>query len=138
MSAYGKLADEIAQALIAEGFTVHRYDSASTESIYLRLDWGACNSVRVSGHAGHIHARCRYNIGPYIGTAIETEERYPRFYWPESDVAALVAKCVSDRDARIGWCGANGYRNIVRRKKREAKHAERGFWTLARKVGRRK
>lgn len=132
------LADEIAQALIAEGFSVHRYDSASTESIYLRLDWGACNSVRVSDHPGHLHARCRYNIGPYISEAIETEEEYPRFYWPERDTAALVAKCRADRDARIGWNGEEGYRNIIRKKKREAKRADRGFWTLARKVRRRR
>lgn len=138
MSDLKKLADGIAQGLIAEGFTVHRYDAARTDSVYLRLDYGACNSIRISDHPGHMHVKYRYNIGTWIESRMETEETYPRFYWPAGEADDLVAKCAADRDARIGWSGKGGYEQIVARKKREAKKARAGFWAHARKVRRRK
>lgn len=130
------LADEIAQALVAEGFIVHRYDAMKTDSVYLKLDYGACNSIRVSDHAGYPHLRYRYNIGTWIEAYMETVDTYPRFYWPASQARHLVAKCVADRDARISWSGKGGYQQIIDKKKREARRAKTGFWKHARKVKR--
>lgn len=138
MKRFKRLADEIAQALIAEGFTVHRYDAVTTDSVYLKLDWGACNSIRISDHPGHHHLKYRYNIGTWIGQAMETEDTYPRFYWPADKAAEMVAKCVEDRSARIGWSGTGGYEQIIEKKKREARRATTGFWTHARKVKRKR
>lgn len=136
MSRIKDIAGELARALVAEGFTVHRYDAITTDSVYLKLDYGACNSVRVSDHAGYPHLKYRYNIGTWIEQAMETEDTYPRFYWPADQAAELVAKCVEDRAARIGWSGQGGYEQIIRKKKREARNARSGFWTHARKVKR--
>lgn len=134
MSGLKALADSIAKSLVARGFTVHRYDATRTDSVYLRLDYGACNSIRVGDHPGHQHVKYRYNIGPWIETYMETEDTYPRFYWPESEADELVAKCVADRDTRVSWSGDGGYAQIVERKRKEAKKAKTGFWTHARKV----
>lgn len=133
-----RLADEVSQALVSEGFTVHRYDAQKTDSVYLKLDWGACNSVRISDHPGHPHIRYRYNIGTWIEQPMETEDTYPRFFFPADDVAGLVARCASDRETRIGWSGAGGYEKIAAKKKREAKRSTGGFWSNARKVKRRR
>ena len=46
------LADYIAKRLISEGFTVQRYNAYTTNSIYLKLDYGVCNSIRISDHPG--------------------------------------------------------------------------------------
>ena len=138
MKRFKRLADEIAQALIAEGFTVHRYDAAKTDSVYLKLDYGACNSVRISDHAGYPHLKYRYNIGTWIGQAMETEDTYPRFYWPADQAAEMVAKIKADREARIEWSGAGGYEKIIEKKKRDARRATTGFWTHARKVKRKR
>lgn len=129
-----RLAGGIAKALAREGFTVHRYDAETTDSVYLRLDWGACNTIRVSDHPGYAHAGNRYNIGPWIEMPMRTEEKYPRFYWPEDRSAALIAKCIADRDARIGWSGRGGYDAIVAKKRREARKSRSKFWERARKV----
>lgn len=138
MKRFKRLADEIAQALIAEGFTVHRYDAMKTDSVYLKLDYGACNSIRISDHAGYPHLKYRYNIGTWIQQPMETEDTYPRFYWRADQASDLVAKCVADRDARIGWSGVGGYEQIIEKKKREARRARTGFWTHARKVKRKR
>lgn len=137
MNPTGRLAGDIAQALVAEGFTVHRYDAMKTDSVYLKLDYGACNSIRVSDHPGYPHLKYRYNIGSWIESYAEVEDRYPRFFWPMGSADELVARCVADRANRLDWCGELGYREIVDRKKREARRARTGFWTHARKVKRR-
>ena len=41
------LADSIANRLAREGFIVQRYDAKTTDSIYLKLDYGVCNSIRI-------------------------------------------------------------------------------------------
>ena len=46
------LADSLSERFLAEGFTVHRYDAYSTSSVYLKLDCGMCNSIRISDHRG--------------------------------------------------------------------------------------
>ena len=46
------LADYIANRLISEGFIVQRYNAYTTNSIYLKLDYGVCNSIRISDHPG--------------------------------------------------------------------------------------
>lgn len=134
MSDLKRLAGDVAQRLVASGFTVHRYDSATTDSVYLKLDYGACNSVRISDHAGFPHLKYRYNIGTWISHPMEVEDTYPLFYWPADQVAEMVAKCMADRDARIEWSGRGGYEEIIGKKKREARRAKSGFWANARKV----
>ena len=134
MKRFKRMADEVAQALIAEGFTVHRYDAVKTESVYLKLDYGACNSIRISDHPGYPHLKYRYNIGTWIERQMETEDTYPRFYWPADQAGEMVARCVADREARKEWSGKGGYGQIVAKKKREARAAKTGFWAHARKV----
>ena len=60
------LADFITGQLIREGFVVQRYDSCTSDSIYLKLDYGVCNSIRISDHQGKKHLKYRYNIGPFV------------------------------------------------------------------------
>lgn len=47
-----ELADYLCKRLIAEGFAVQRYDAYKTDSIYLKLDFGVCNSIWISDHLG--------------------------------------------------------------------------------------
>lgn len=137
MKPFKSLADDISKRLVAEGFTVHRYDAVSTDSVYLKLDWGACNGIRVSGHPGLQHAKHRYNIGTWISIPVEVEDPLLRFFWPVECVPEMIERVVADRAARIGWIGEAGYEASVERKRREARKAKKGFWTHARKVKRR-
>ena len=77
------LADSLSERFLAEGFTVHRYDAYSTSSVYLKLDCGMCNSIRISDHRGKKHLAYRYNIGPWIKKRWHDHDgRYPRHYYP--------------------------------------------------------
>ncbi|MBQ3328458.1 MAG: hypothetical protein IJG88_00725 [Eggerthellaceae bacterium] len=134
MSGFKRISDDIARRLLAEGFTVHRYDAVKTDSVYLKLDWGACNSIRVGSHPSLPHAKHKYNIGTWICVTMEVEDPLLRFFWPVECVPDLVERAVADREARIGLDGEAGYEDSIRRKRREARRAKSGFWAHARRV----
>lgn len=55
------LADYICNALAGK-MIIHRYDAFSTNSVYLKFDYGVANSLRISDHAGYGYLSYRYNI----------------------------------------------------------------------------
>lgn len=131
------LADDLARRFVAKGFTVHRYDAYSTDSVYLKLDWGACNSVRISDHTGKKHLKYRYNIGSWIkeGRHEGVNGKYPRHYYQAKHADRLVKRAVADREERIEKRGEDGYRSLVDLGREQAASARSGFWPQARKVG---
>lgn len=42
--------------------TIHRYDAYSTNSVYLKFDYGLGNSLRISDHHGKERLNYRFNI----------------------------------------------------------------------------
>lgn len=57
-----EIADYVCRQLSEQGFIIHRYEAFSTCSIYLKLDYGACNSIRISDHRGYAHLSYKYCI----------------------------------------------------------------------------
>ena len=49
------IADYIVDSLLTYGFTIQRYNAYKTSSVYLKLDFGVCNSIRISDHDGKEH-----------------------------------------------------------------------------------
>ena len=57
--------DDVAAAVIKRligKVVIHRLDAYSTNSIYLKFDYGIVNSLRISDHEGKKHLSYRYNI----------------------------------------------------------------------------
>ena len=42
-----QIAKVLVQKLLDMGFTVHRYNAVTTNSIYLKLDYGVCCGIRI-------------------------------------------------------------------------------------------
>lgn len=62
---------------------IHRYDAYSTNSVYLKFDYGLGNSLRLSDHTGKAGLNYRFNIITTLKSlGIETSGEYPRFYYP--------------------------------------------------------
>ena len=57
-----KIADDISRSLLEEGFDILRYDSYSSNSVYLKIDFGVCHTIRISDHPGKKHLHYRYNV----------------------------------------------------------------------------
>lgn len=57
---------------------IHRYDAYSTNSVYLKFDYGLGNSLRLSDHTGKAGLNYRFNIITTLKSlGIETSGEYP-------------------------------------------------------------
>lgn len=125
-------ADEIVDILKGKGFVIQRYDSYSTDSVYLKLDYGVCNSIRISDHEGKKHLCYRYNL--LFGCQDNIiEERYIRYYFNENNVTGLINQILFDKTIKLKKYGKQLYRNYMTKNKHEHKN-DNGFWKDAKLV----
>lgn len=123
---FADLADEIQRALLERGFTVHRYDAYSSSSVYLKLDYGACGSIRVGDHKGYRHLHYMWNIGTWIERQRhENHKVKPRHFYPVADAGAMVDAICALRDRRVA---AKDYGRRVEIGRRCMRSARSGFW----------
>lgn len=61
-----EVADKIVGLCAERGIIVHRYDAASTQSIYLRFDNGVLGSLRISDHPSKSKFKHKYEMAPTI------------------------------------------------------------------------
>lgn len=128
-----QVADTLCRRLLSAGFIVHRYDAYSTNSIYLKLDCGVCNSIRISDHTGKGYLKYRYNIESDIRKKQKTQDTFPRYYYPISDSNALIEQILRDRAEKQKKYRKSNYQTYV--KENEQKHKkDAGFWSQARRV----
>lgn len=128
-----RLADIIIFRLHSEGIHILRYDAYSTNSIYLKLDYGVCNSIRISDHKGKKHLKYRYNIGTDINNKHTTDDGYQRYFYPADRYEDLLKDIIDDRNWKIKKYGNEGYRSYMR-DNIATKADTRGFWQEARIV----
>lgn len=85
---------------------IHRYDAYSTNSVYLKFDYGLGNSLRLSDHTGKAGLNYRFNIITTLKSlGIETSGEYPRFYYPPDMVDKAIADImegVTEKRGRYG------------------------------------
>lgn len=121
-----ELADEIQVELVKRGFTVHRYDAFTSKSVYLKLDYGACGSIRISDHRGYKHLHYMWNIGTWIERQRHENHRVkPRHFYPVADAGAMVEAICALRESRIA---ADDYERRVEIGKHYKSTARSGFW----------
>lgn len=128
-----EIADTIVNALKDKGFTIQRYDAYSTDSVYLKLDYGVCNSIRISDHKGKKHLCYRYNL--IVGCEDNIiEERYIRYYFNEKNITGLLCQILFDKQCKIQKYGKVAYKNFMIRNKMEHNKDKDGFWSHAKLV----
>lgn len=59
---HGKAINNFVQEMFSQGITVQFYRAITTNSFYIKLDYGLLNSVRFSDHDGKKHLKYRYNV----------------------------------------------------------------------------
>lgn len=132
-AALNEFATKLANRLLEEGFIVHRYDAYSTNSIYLKLDYGVCNSIRISDHVGKGYLKYRYNIGTDVKKTETKQDKFPRHYYPIQECDAMVEKILEDRASKQKRYGKTKYEIYMAENKKT--HAnDKGFWSKSRRV----
>lgn len=127
--------DEVASAVIEKlrgKVIIHRYDAYSTNSVYLKFDYGIANSLRISDHPGKRYLKYRYNI---ITTQKSKKSKrdcgYERiFYGPEmvNAVCRDILAAKEEKEKRY-----RDYYGLVEQKKAQIFH-EKGFWQQAKEI----
>lgn len=129
-----KLARKIQNKLLDEGFIIHRYDSFSSNSIYLKLNYGFAHSIRISDHKGKSHLDYRYNVLLNIEkhvTKRTAKGRNMYFYGP-SCYADMVRFIIHTKKLLIEKYGDRWYNFQV--EKYSMNTSTTGFWSNAYRV----
>lgn len=135
MNSCRQIADEIQEKLLNMGFTVHRLDAFTTNSVYLKVDCGVCHSIRVSDHRVKKHLKYRYNIGPFVRKFSSEHDMHRRYYFTVDEVDRLVNFVKYDRVHQIDVLGGEeAYKEQVRLFRERGEAMTEGFWTKCREV----
>ena len=99
-----------------------------TESIYIKLDYGVSNSIRISDHNGRRKFKYRFNL-------IESREHkeihrgnYTRCFYPFTCSSSMIEDIEKHREDTIKKYSKRAYQNFMDKNKRENADAY-GFWT---------
>ena len=129
-----QIADEVIKRLNGK-VIIHRYDSCSTNSIYLKFDYGVACSLRISDHDGYKHLDYRFNILKSMESRSSKKESYHHhhkkvFYSPK-----MISACCADilREKREREGRYRSYQAVVLKAKQEATR-DKGFWHGAKLV----
>ena len=96
------------------GFIVHRYDAYSTDSIYLKLDYGVCCGIRISNHSGKKKYHYRFNvIKDYKGDKIIHFENLISYFYNFEELPQLIEKVVKEKESKINKYGLTKYKTIM-------------------------
>ncbi|MBY9078279.1 hypothetical protein KIH86_17785 [Paenibacillus sp. HN-1] len=129
------IAAELIERLKREGFIVQRYDSVTTSSVYLKLDYGVANSIRIGDHRGKKQYKYRYNIdiGRKQINRHTTGEGWPRWYYPETELDSLFRDLLRERERIKQRFGPDQYWALMAQKQFENR-GNKGFWRSAKLV----
>lgn len=127
-----EIANQIVDKLLEYGFVIQRYDSCSSNSVYLKLDFGVCNSIRISDHKGKKHLCYRYNIIIDCSDNI-VEEQYMRYYFNHNNVTGLVNQIIFDKMSKIKKYGMFRYNQYMASNMGTHKNDD-GFWKNAKLI----
>lgn len=134
---------EAANYLISElkkhNFSILRYNSFSTNSIYLKLDYGMANSIRISDHRGYKWLSYRYNVFPpqfKLPRVYFDKKKYPRYNFSATPdcLDELIKIAVQDREEKIAKYGEDGYKYFMQKDKEKGEESAASFWKEAKEV----
>ena len=131
-----KIADDISRSLLEEGFDILRYDSYSSNSVYLKVDFGVCHTIRISDHPGKKHLHYRYNV---LLTAkkhtctnwnYEPGKQLPLHVYSPKEVDYLIKRIIKTRKQKVDKYGAHRYNGYKELNARQNAY-KMGFWRQA-------
>lgn len=129
-------AKEVCVALLNKGFILQLYKAYSTSSVYIKLDYGVSNSIRVADHTGNKHLQYRFNLMADVTSHyLDESGKYPREYFPIADIQQLLMAVELHRNAKITQYGLVRYQGYMETERQKHLADKTGFWSHARRIG---
>lgn len=113
---------QIAKVLIEEllklGFVVHRYNAVTTNSIYLKLDFGVCCGIRIADHNGKKKYHYRFNVvKDYNGDKIIYFKNLISFFYTFEELPQLLEEIQKERQLKQQRYGISNYKSYMEKEK---------------------
>ena len=105
-----EIANILVQKLIAEGFIVHRYNSHTTSSIYIKLDYGLSCGIRIADHPGKKKYSCRFNvIKDYVGDKVIIKDGLICRFFDFTELEKVIQAVKQEKQDKINKYGLQNY-----------------------------
>lgn len=124
-----EIAHYVQERLLDGGYIVQRYDSYSTNSIYLKLDYGVMNSIRISDHRGKKGLSYRYNLlQQHKSVTKHYNGKHPRYFYGFQFVDEMLLEIFQDKLEKLARYGADRYTSYMIGNSM-SNAGRRGFWS---------
>ena len=116
--------NEIAKILIERltklGFVVHRYNSVTTSSIYLKLDFGVCCGIRIADHNGRKRYHYRFNVMKnYNGNRAINRDGLISYFFDYTEIDEIIKMIQREKVNKVYRYGEKNYLEYMRKSKTE-------------------
>ena len=116
--------NEVANILISKlldiGFIIHRYNSHSTSSIYLKLDYGLSCGIRIADHPGKKKYSYRFNvIKDYVGNKVILKDGLICNFYDFNELDNVVNAVQKEKQDKINKYGLRSYQFYMEKQKNE-------------------
>ena len=106
--------------LLDMGFIVHRYNSHSTSSIYLKLDYGLSCGIRIADHPGKKKYSYRFNvIKDYSGDKVILKDDLICRFYDFDELESVLSAVQQEKQEKINKYGLKNYQRYMEREKNE-------------------
>lgn len=113
--------DEVANILIKKlldlNFIVHRQNSITTSSIYIKLDYGVACGIRIADHPGRKKYHYRFNvIKDYKGNKVITHRsNLVSYFFDFNELDKVIDAVQNEKQNKINNYGIENYQKFMER-----------------------
>ena len=106
--------------LIKLGFVVHRYNSVTTSSIYLKLDFGVCCGIIIADHNGRKRYHYRFNVMKnYNGNRAINRDGLISYFFDYTEIDEIIKMIQREKVNKVYRYGEKNYLEYMRKSKTE-------------------
>lgn len=107
-----KIANKIKNMLLKRGFLIDIKVSKNTNSVYLKIDNGACSTIRISDHINN-NSKSKFNmIKNYTGKSKKVQNGNLKKFYNYYMIGRLITDIEIERSNKIIKYGYSNYKKI--------------------------
>ncbi len=110
-----KIANILIEKLLENNFIVHRYNSHSTSSIYLKLDYGLSCGIRIADHPGKKKYHYRFNvIKDYEGDKVVVKDNLTSYFFTYNEIENVLDAVIKEKQQKVDKYGIDNYKRYMK------------------------
>lgn len=111
-----EIAKILTERLTKLGFVVHRYNSVTTSSIYLKLDFGVCCGIRIADHNGRKKYHYRFNVMKnYTGNRAINRDGLISYFFDYTEIEEVIKMVQKEKAYKVYRFGKKNYLNLMKK-----------------------